>query len=145
MKLECIAGRGGRHDRFPAGCTGIARAARECCTAEVAGADCRACVRAGAVPLPVQWVEPHWQVAGPSVQAIRDRTGPHSWLVVTFAAMSWVDPFFPVIACTSRAKAIELALWRAWQIDPKAKPRASRDGETWHCGRVTVMVYEPKP
>lgn len=89
--------------------------------------------------MPAEWKRGAMNIIGnPHVQALwstRDKV----WRVVVFVGGFMVDGRYPVIACTTRNEATELAHLRARQLEPYA-PLEQRGEGDWRCGRVFVWV-----
>lgn len=124
---------------FPVGCVGDKPDALAECSAGLRRRQCLACIRTGAWPMPQEWQRGAMNIIGnPHVQALwsaRDGV----WRVVVFLGGFMVDGRFPVIACTTRNEATELAHVRARQLEPYA-PLEQRGRDDWRCGRVLVWV-----
>lgn len=103
---------------YPLGCPGLSAKSLAICSARLRGSPCLLCVRSGKLSLPAEWPQGAMNIVGsPSVQALRSgKDG--VWYVVCFVGGCRVDPRYPVIACTTRAQAVDLGKKRARQISP---------------------------
>lgn len=124
---------------YPEGCSGLARKAVAACTVLLRKSKCLACVRSGNLPWPVEWPQGAARIIGHrSVQVLRS-AGDGVWYCVAFTGGCQVDPRFPVIACRTRAEAVQLALKRGRQIEPYA-PIEERGPGDWRMGSLFIWT-----
>lgn len=124
---------------YPPGCSGLERNALAVCSVAVRKSQCLACVRSGNLPWPTDWQDGAANIVGHrSVQALRS-AGNGCWFVVCFSRGFQVDPRFPVIACRTRAEAVQLALKRGRQIEPYA-PIEERGPGDWRMGSLFIWT-----
>lgn len=114
------------------------------CTVAKRGRNCRFCVRERAEPSLEIDCGPGWLVMGRSVQAIYDPTA-RQWLVAVFRFGRNVDGRWPIIAVPDKLRAIDTALERARQVEPRGRtvrwPAKERD--QWRRGDLNIMVAQP--
>lgn len=105
------------------GCSGLGCATSLCVAAE-RGFECSLCVRHGAFPAPGWWRDgslPMPLLRKPSVQIGAIGSGSLKWAVFVVLQERYIDPRFPIIGTADANQAIDLALYRARQLRPKAK------------------------
>jgi hypothetical protein len=124
---------------YPPGCSGLEPKALAVCTVALRKSQCLACVRSGNPPGPADWQDGAANIVGHrSVQALRS-AGNGCWFVVCFSRGFQVDQRFPVIACRTRAEAVQLALKRGRQIEPYA-PIEERGPGDWRMGSLFIWT-----
>lgn len=114
------------------------------CTAAKQGRSCRFCMRERVEPSQEIDCGPGWLVMGRSVQAIYDPAA-RQWLVAVFRSGRTVDGRWPIIALPDKLRAIDAALERARQVEPRGRtvrwPAKERD--QWRRGDLNIMVAQP--
>lgn len=114
------------------------------CSVAKRGRSCRFCVREHVEPCLEIDCGPGWLVMGPSVQAIYDPAA-RVWLVAVFSGGRIVDGRWPIIAIPDKSRAIDAALERVSQVEPRGRTVrwSKHEPEQWRRGRWVVMVAQP--
>lgn len=114
------------------------------CTAAQRGRSCRFCIRERVEPSLEIDCGPGWLVFGRSVQAIYDPAA-RVWLVAVFRHGRNIDGRWPIIAVPDKLRAIDAALERARQVEPRGRtiPWPRQKCEQWRRGDLHILVAQP--
>jgi len=138
--VEVVPGRDGTsRGMMTMGCSGLG-CASAICVAVASGYQCSFCIRKGAFPAPAWWRDAASIVtlSRPSVQIVPIAEQRLRWGVIVLLERQYVNGQFPIVGAADADRAIDAALVRGRQLQPKAKIEQIGPGQ-WRAGVVDIL------